>query len=488
MRNNLLPTRLVAVPAWGLVAASLLAMPASAAARRPVAVSAPARTEAPAPQPTTPQPAATQSGATQSALIVEAGAGRVITLPAPVTNVFVSDPKIVEVRPASPTSLFLFGVSAGRTSVAALDANGETVRQYEVTVRTPGFGATEAAGTVNRTTPGANVRVDAQPRRLAVTGKVATPNDAQSAAAAASAFAAEGQAVDNKLQVAGQIQVGLHVRIAEMSRNVTRAMGINWQAIGNVGKLAAAFSTANPIGAAGATRIIGSLNDKSGNSITGLIDALAVDNLVHVLAEPNLTAMSGETASFLVGGEFPIPISQDNNTITVAFKQYGVALAFVPTVMGEDRIRIKVRPEVSQLTTTGAVQISAGTNSISIPALTVRRAETTVELGSGQSFAIAGLLMDNTNQSTNALPGLGELPILGALFRSDNFLRNETELVIIVTPYIVRPTNDPNALRLPTDGFQPPSDIDRLLWLRQVGRATPDLAQRLPGQAGFVVE
>jgi pilus assembly protein CpaC len=161
----------------------------------------------------------------------------------------------------------------------------------------------------------------------------------------------------------------------------------------------------------------------------------------------------------------------------------------VPTVLSGDRIRLKVRPEVSQLTTQGAVSISVGAFAISIPALTVRRAETTIELGSGQSFAMAGLLMDNTNDTVNALPGIGELPILGALFRSDAFIRNETELVIIVTPYIVRPVSDPSALRAPSDGFRPPTDLERLLMLRQVGRGTAThLTQRLPGQAGFIVE
>ena len=205
-----------------------------------------------------------------------------------------------------------------------------------------------------------------------------------------------------------------------------------------------------------------------------------------MLAQPNLTAMSGETASFLVGGEFPIPVAQGgtNSAISVEFKQYGIGLSFVPTVFSEDRIRLHVRPEVSQLSTVGAVTI----NGITIPSLTVRRADTTIELGSGQSFAIAGLLSDQTNQTGNAIPELGEVPILGALFHSDAFQRQETELVIIVTPYIIRPVSDPAALRLPTDGFRTPNDIERLLLMRQLGRGTPDVAPRVPGQAGFVVQ
>ena len=442
--------------------------------------------------PTTPL-TATSAAATPAAsnpitaLVVEAGSGRVLTLPMPVSNVFVSDPKIVEVRPASPTSLFLFGVTPGRSTVAALDTNGQPVRQFQVTVKPSTFTATETAGGVARTTQAANVIVEATPRRLILSGRVNSPADANAATTVASGYIADGQAIDNRMRVNGQIQVSLRVRIAEMSRDVTRALGINWTSLGNIGKLAVNFATSNALtlaagsGATGASVLNSTYNSGHGGAINNLIDALAQDNLVRLLAEPNLTAMSGEVASFLVGGEFPIPVAQQNNSVSVEFKPYGIALAFVPTVLGEDRIRLHVRPEVSQLTTQGAVQLSSANTSISIPALTVRRADTTIELGSGQSFAMAGLLSDNSTQTVNALPGLGELPVLGPLFRSDSFQRHETELVIIVTPYIVRPVNDQTALRLPTD-------VERLLMLRQVGRATPDMAQRVPGQAGFVVE
>jgi pilus assembly protein CpaC len=199
--------------------------------------------------------------------------------------------------------------------------------------------------------------------------------------------------------------------------------------------------------------------------------------------------MSGETASFLVGGEFPIPVAYQNNQITIEFKQYGVSLAFVPTVISSGRINMKVRPEVSALTTQGAVQLGVGNSTIQVPALTVRRAETTVELASGQSFAIAGLLQDNTTMTGNALPGIGELPILGALFRSDSFQRNETELVIVVTPYLVSGVPNPGQLKLPTDGWKPPSDLERLLLLRQSARDPGKVTSvpHIPGDAGFVV-
>jgi pilus assembly protein CpaC len=227
-----------------------------------------------------------------------------------------------------------------------------------------------------------------------------------------------------------------------------------------------------------------------GLNFSGLIDALAQDNLAHILAEPNLTVMSGQPASFLVGGEFPIPVAQQQGSITVEFKKFGVSLAFVPTVFSDGRINIHVSPEVSQISDQGAVQLTAGNSSIKIPAITVRRAETTVELGSGQSFAIAGLLQDTSNQGVSGLPFLKEIPILGALFRSSSYQRNETELVILVTPVIVRPIDDEAAMHLPTDGFTPASDLERIVESRQIARSRRPVPGRvrIPGDAGFIVQ
>jgi pilus assembly protein CpaC len=306
-------------------------------------------------------------------------------------------------------------------------------------------------------------------------------------------FIGPGQTVENRLSVLGSQQVNLRVRIAEVSRAVVRNIGVNWSALGTIGSIGkfpafpALVLNANANTAVGTSPTGNPLN--LGGNFNAIIDALAQDNLAHVLAEPNLTALSGETASFLVGGEFPIPVAEQNNSISIDFKQYGISLAFVPTVMSGGSINMKVRPEVSALTTQGAVQLSVGNSTIQVPALTVRRAETTVELASGQSFAIAGLLQDNTTMTGNALPGLGELPILGALFRSDAFQRNETELVIVVTPYLVTGVANPGQLKLPTDGWKPPGDLERLLLLRQSARdpGTVAAVPHIPGDAGFVV-
>jgi pilus assembly protein CpaC len=288
------------------------------------------------------------------------------------------------------------------------------------------------------------------------------------------------------------------VRIAEMSRNLVRQLGVNWEALGNIGTIGK-FPVFPALTLNANNNLIAPIANPGnplnlGGNFNALIDALAQDELVHILAQPNLTAISGETASFLVGGEFPVPVAQQNNQVTIEFKQFGVSLAFVPTVASDGQITLKVRPEVSQLSSQNNVQLTAGSQTIVVPSLIVRRAETTVQLGIGESFAIAGLLQDAADVSGSGLPIMGDLPVLGALFRSDKFQRNETELVILVTPYIVRPVAEPAALQLPTDGWRPPSDLERILLLRQSARPAngPEAAKapppHIPGNAGFIVQ
>ena len=262
------------------------------------------------------------------------------------------------------------------------------------------------------------------------------------------------------------------MRVAEVSREVTKLFGINWEGIFSPGDFlfglatGRAFTTAGglpvpacrPTPAASATRLSGSYSNGD-VSVNGIIDALEREGLVNVLAEPNLTALSGETASFLAGGEFPVPVGQDdNNNIEIQFKQFGVSLAFTPTVLSAGRISMRVRPEVSDLSDKGAIKL----NDLVIPALSTRRAETTVELGSGQSFAIGGLISNSTRNNLDKVPGLGDLPVLGTLFRSTRFQRSESELVIIVTPYLVAPVGGAQ-LATPRDGLEDPSDLQRLI-------------------------
>lgn len=451
---------------------------------------APAWAQTPRPARTPPRPPVERAADTRpdgrTALSLEAGNGRVITLPGPATNVFVADPRVAEVRPASTDSLFVFGVAPGRTTIAVMNAEGHPVAQFEVTVRPSTFVATEAEAAVARLMPNSRIRVTPQGRGLLLTGNVDNPADAARAASIMKGFAGEG-AIENQLTIQSSIQVNMRVRIVEMSRSVTRALGVNWQAMGSIGRLGTTFASTTGLGAVGGAAV-GALGIGT-KDVNALVDALATDGLVRILAEPNLTVMSGQAGSFLAGGEFPVPVGQQNGSITVEFKRYGVTLSVVPTVLSDGRINLHINPEVSQLSQQGAVQLTVANSSISVPALTVRRAETSVELGSGQSFAIAGLLLDQSTTNSNGIPFLGELPIIGPLFRSTSFQRQETELVILVTPYVVRPSTDPAALHVPGERYAPPNDFERILLLRQVGAAgTTAPPVRIPGAAGFIVQ
>lgn len=457
---------------------------------------------------------------------LEAGTGQLLTLPRPASTVIAADPRIARVQPTSPTRLFVMGVAEGRTTLIATAEDGSLVAQYEIAVRgsvAPAGGnpavlaplapAAPAAAPLNAAALEAALREAVpglQGLRLRVTasaivleGSVASPSEASRALSLAAAFGGKERAVENALTVRGSTQVNVRVRIAEISRQVTRELGLNWQALGSVGSFAfglrsgpSASSVAGAVAsgagalssAAAAGRIAGGIRT-SRLDINGVIDALAADQLITILAEPNLTAQSGETASFLAGGEFPLPVAaSDTGQISVEFKPFGVSLSFVPTVLSADRMTLRIRPEVSELSQNGAISVPIVGGSVQIPALTVRRAETTVELGSGQSFAIAGLLTRNSSQVQQGLAGLGDLPILGPLFRSDQFQRSESELVIIVTPYVVRPVSDPALLAAPTDGFRPATDLERVLERRQIARGARPPVLRRPVDAGFMLE
>jgi pilus assembly protein CpaC len=455
-------------------------------------------------------PGSGRSAATSGSLALEVGGGRVFRTGGTIANLFAADPKVAEVRPASPNSVFVFGVGAGRTTVAALDEAGNVLGQYDVIVRPSSFGAMEAGAAARRAAPGSDVQFTATPEGITAGGRVPTAAAAERVAAAAHGYLGDKQVLDNRTSITSSVQVTLRVRIAEISRNITRQLGVNWTALANFGRwgIAAALTDGLSQSTNLPAVVAGRYSDGT-TSINTVLDMLAQDKLITMLAEPNLTARSGETASFLAGGEFPIPISQQNNTITVQFKQYGVSLAFVPTVLSDGRISLHVRPEVSELSDQGAVSLPVssglfGTNTITIPAITVRRADTTVELGSGQSFAVAGLLAGQTTMTARGLPWFGEIPVIGALFKSDLFQRGQSELVIVVTPYIVKPVSSPGELRVPTDGFVPAGDAGRLLLMRQraVGTdpetviapskaamesAARPLAALLPDGAGFML-
>ncbi len=445
-------------------------------------------------------PVPASRGVRTGPLVIGAGSGQIVRLVGAAANVFTADPKVADVRPASPSSLFVFGVGPGSTTIAALDASGTTLAKFQVTVLPPGYDASQAHAAIPRSARD-GVTARETTTGVALSGVVATPGEAQRAVDAASGVLPQNGVVQNELRVTEPVQVALHVRIAEMNRTLVRELGVNWNENSRLGSLGSGGNIVT--GVATATQLVGVNGLTPTTAIAGIahqgmlnleaaIDALSQDQLIHVLAEPNLTTMSGQPAEFLAGGEFPIPVSGQNDQISIEFKQYGISLAFVPTVIAADQISLHVRPEVSQLDKANGISLilNANTNvGIVVPALTVRRADTTVQLGSGQSFVIAGLLQDQTSVTGNAVPGLGDVPVLGALFRSDSFQRNQSELVIVVTPYIVRPVSTPpTSLRLPTDGWRPPSDIERILLLRQSARGVPGPAPHIAADAGFILE
>jgi pilus assembly protein CpaC len=433
---------------------------------------------------------------------LELNKGRLIALDQAAASVFVADPDVADVQVKSPKLLYIFAKKPGETTLYTVDASDRVVEGWRVSVA---HNLTLLREAIHNYVPNARVEVSSIGDAVVLQGVVRSPEMAENVRALAARLAGKDNII-NRMAVRGPNQVNLRVRIAEVQRSVLKQIGVNWDALVSAGSFSFGLATGNPAIGAGlggfGTRNFPALGTGNVDSIVGglrtnrlninsVIDALENEGLVTVLAEPNLTAVSGETASFLAGGEFPIPIAQQNNTITVQFKKFGVSLAFTPTLLNDGQISLKVRPEVSQLSTNGEVRFSG----FAIPAITTRRAETTVELGSGQSFAIAGLLQNDINHSVRRLPGLGDLPILGALFRSDAFQRNESELVIIVTPYVVRPTSE-TAMSTPTDGLTMPSDVERLktapLYVNKPVAEAPAVrgteGRRLVGPAGFNLE
>lgn len=424
-------------------------------------------------------------------ITVAQGSGKIVTLPQPVSSIFAADPTVIEVRPASPTSLFVFGKGAGETSVVATDANGKLIAQYRVLVTPSHYAADRVIGQSNNLTPGADVTVETETGGMIVKGTVPTPQDANTIMNQAKIISPSG-AVINDLQVSEPIQVELKVRIAYMSRNVTRQLGIDWGAVTDagftIGKFTLTGSTATESPSVSGTTA-GSLGVTfPGGTFAGVIDALASDNLAHIVAEPTLTTLSGTQASFLVGGQFPVPVAEANDVISIEFKSYGVQLVFTPTVFADGRISLQVSPTLSQLSNANSVteSSSASSSAITVPSLVVQQASSTMILGSGQGMAMAGLLEDQSNQTDNAVPGIGEIPVLGALFRGDSFQRLQQELVITVTPYLVNPVSNPGVLASPDDGWTPPNDLQRILLLRNSG--TVASTTTIPGASGFMVQ
>jgi pilus assembly protein CpaC len=409
------------------------------------------------------------------------GTGRMVRLNGTMSDLFVANPEIADVQVRSPSQIYVFGKAAGTTTVYATDSSGHVV--YSATVRV-GQNLASVGQMLSVAMPEANITATPMNGMVLLTGTVAQPDDAAEAERLVQAFVGEATQVVSRLRTSTPQQVMLQVRIAEVNRTLVREIGTNLLSRdssggtlfgigrGNPGTFNVASGPADPVTGVvqqtvtGATFAIsptattlGLAGHLLGVDLLGTLNLGEQTGLVHTLAEPTLVALSGETSTFLAGGEFPIPISQSLGTVSVEYKQFGVGLAFSPIVLADGRIQMRVRPEVSELSDAGSIRL----NGFNVPALTVRRTETTVELGSGQSFMIAGLLRNNNTNSIDRAPFLGNIPIIGALFRSTRYQRAETELVIIVTPYLVRPVSNPNQIAMPTDGFRSPDEAQRLL-------------------------
>ncbi|MFK4872980.1 type II and III secretion system protein family protein [Novosphingobium sp. ZW T3_23] len=413
------------------------------------------------------------------------GNGQLVNVPGAMADVFVANDAVADVQVKTARQLYVFGKAGGTTTVYASNAAGAVI--WSATVRV-GSNLDSVDAMLRLAMPEARIGVSTMgSSTFLLTGTVKTPDDAAEAERLVQAYAGKDANVISRLRMATPLQVNLQVRIAEVSRSLVKSLAVNMSTIDatsgfkfGIGQGAISRHVPGlPLGVGGpvevtlpdGTKVAGSsvATNSTGSTlaaagkllgvnILGSLDAGETVGLVTTLAQPNLTALSGETAEFLAGGEYPIPISQALGTTSIEYKKYGVSLSYSPTVLANGRISMRVRPEVSELSSQGAVNF----NGYEVPALTVRRTETTVELGSGQSFMIAGLLSNNSTNTIQKLPGAGDLPILGSLFRSTSYGRGETELVIVVTPYLVNPV-DASQIALPTDGFNAPNDLQRLL-------------------------
>ena len=456
----------------------------------------------------------------------------IIELPREVREVMISNPDKMEAVLQTSTRAYLIGKAPGEANIIFIDKGGRQVVTLEITVERD---LSALAGLLNRLIRGANIHVETVSGSVILTGTVQNAIDATRAGQIATQVigvdpnapptttsssgssegitgsevsgsqstttpTAAGQLI-NMLTVEGREQVLLKVSVVEMERNIIKQFGVDLNALINTGNFAFAALSKLPFPISSTGRVFapfpegiaqnasgGGVQWESGGShVQAVLRALEEDGLLHTLAEPNLTAISGETANFLAGGEFPVPIAQQFGTISVEFKKFGIGLAFTPVVMSEGRISLKVSTEVSELSNQGAVILS----NITIPALKVRRAETVVELPSGGSLVMAGLLSDQSKQALSGYPGLKNLPVLGTLFRSRDYLKNETELVVLVTPYVVKPVSR-QELAQPDDGFGWASDVhtDLLGQMNRVYGRNPERAPvgRFDGDVGFIVE
>jgi pilus assembly protein CpaC len=424
---------------------------------------------------------------------------QIINLKQPAGQVLLTDPKIADVQLVTPSTLYVYGRSPGMTEIIVTGQDMSTAYRYEVNITSD---YRELENLIRSFVPGSIIKVHSVPDGLLLQGTVDTAKIAEDIRSLAQRYVGAQGTVVNQLKIKSSTQINLRVKIAEVTRSVVNQLGINWSTTPTQNLRFGLFTGRQPTTVLSTTtgmptNFIPSPDTNQPGSMglnlpatnlktnfSSLIDALAEESLATVLAEPNLVTRSGEEASFLVGGEYPYPISQGsgaNLTVSIQFKPYGISLSFVPTVIG-DMISLRVRPEVSDLDNSITVKDQNGN---SIPSIQTRRAESTMELGNGQSMIMAGLLSEQSSGTINNFPGLGDIPILGALFRSVNYQESKTELVIVVTAYIVDPIDNPQDIVLPTQGVKFAKLMDMILYSKinePTGVAPPP---ELMGNAGF---
>ena len=406
------------------------------------------------------------------------GKSVVVDLPRGVKDVLVADPKIANAVIRSPQRAYIIGAAVGQTNVVFFDADGQQIAGYDIAVKRDLNGVRTA---LKQMLPAAGIQIDGVGESVMLTGSVSTPIEAQQAGDVAARLVGGADKVVNSIVVRGRDQVMLKVSVAEIRRDIIKQLGIDLSATMNYGTAVVNFNNVNPFTASSGPLVPGngfqaSALSKGLPSVTATLRAMESAGVVHTLAEPNLTAISGESATFISGGEFPIPTGVTCQTTTagaigqcvqtVSFKKFGISLNFTPVVLTEGRISLRVMTEVSEVSPENALQGGAG--GTTIPSIKTRRAETTLEIPSGGSIAMAGLIQEQTKQAVNGLPGVDQIPILGQLFRSQDFLNSQTELMVIVTPYIVRAVAQKELSR-PDDGFAPASDSQSTL-LAQINR------------------
>jgi pilus assembly protein CpaC len=398
------------------------------------------------------------------------GKSVVIDLPRDVKDVLVADPKIATAVVRSARRAYIIGSAIGQTNVFFFDQSGQQIVGLDIAV-TRDLNGLRAA--LKQAVPNADIRVEGLGDGVVLTGHASTPLEAQTAFDLASRLVDDGRRVVNGITVHSRDQVMLKVTVAEVQRDVIKQLGIDLSGSVGAGSSVVNFNNSNPFPVYGQALVSSNAITGTSSGITATMRAMERSGVIRTLAEPNLTAISGESSNFLAGGEFPVPAgySCDPNTrncqYQISWKKFGVGLNFTPVVLGEGRISLKVMTEVSELSTENQLTLTqstgaASTTTLTIPSIRTRRAETTVEIPSGGSLAMAGMIQEQTKQQISGLPGLMQVPVLGQLFRSRDFINRQTELVVIVTPFVVRAVAHRNLSR-PDDGFADASDPSTIL-------------------------